>query len=155
MRAACAFFVLFFAASEVRAADPATAQTKSRLEIEGLLKRHSAAERSGDAASLASCYEEDGLLLPSSGEPVRGRVEIARRYQAIFVGKSPRTALDPEELWVMGDFAVSRGTARGPSNQPHKKGPLVNRYVMTLQRNGETWEIQSLVWNSGAVSTRP
>lgn len=155
MRAASALFVLCVAATEVLWADPATAQTDSRLEIEGLLNRHAVAEKSGDAAALALCYEGDGLLLPSSGEPVRGRVEIARRYQAIFLGKSPRTVLDPEELWVMGDFAVSRGAARGPSTQPQKKGRLVNRYVMTLQRNGEAWEIQSLVWNSGAVSTRP
>lgn len=155
MRHAPAFLTLLLAVSAAGADDHGVAQTKARLEIEGLLKRVAAAERSGDAATLAGCYEGDGLLLPSSGEPVRGRDDIARRYQAIFAGKSPRLQMESEELWVMDDLAVSRGAAREAT--PHKApaGPVRNRYVMTMKRHGDEWQVHSLVWNSGVRPSTP
>ena len=52
-----------------------------------------------------------------------------------------------EELWVMDDLAVSRGATRGPSPRKNVKGPVRSRYVMTLKRHGDSWEIHSLVWN--------
>lgn len=149
MRAIPAFLILLLAVSPSRADDRGATHTKARLEIEGLLKRVAGAERSGDAATLAACYEGDGLLLPSSGEPVRGRDDITRRYQAIFAGKAPRLQMESEELWVMDDLAVSRGAAREAA--AHKSlGPVRNRYVMTMKRHGDEWQVHSLVWNSGS-----
>ena len=147
MRYAAAFLTLLLAVGPSGADDRGAAQTKARSEIEVLLSRVAAAERRGDATSLASYYEGDGLLLPSSGEPVRGREEIARRYRAIFSGKSPRLQMMSEELWVMDDLAVSRGAAREATS---RKGPIRNRYVLTMKRHGDEWQVHSLVWNSGA-----
>ncbi|MBK5254853.1 MAG: nuclear transport factor 2 family protein [Vicinamibacteria bacterium] len=150
MRHTQSFLILLLAASPAAAADNGVAQTRALLEIEGLLNRVATAEKVGDAAALAQCYEGDGILLPSSGEPVIGRDEIARRYQAIFSGNTQRLVLESEELWVLDDLAVSRGAARGPAPRHKAQGPIRNRYVMTLKRHGETWEIRSLVWNSGS-----
>jgi hypothetical protein len=50
-------------------------------------------------------------------------------------------------LWVLDDLAVSRGTTRVPGPRTNVKGPVKNRYVMTLRRHGDAWEIHSLVWN--------
>jgi uncharacterized protein (TIGR02246 family) len=150
MRNALLIPLLLGAATLSGARDNPTDQTRARQEIRSLLGRLANAEKAGDAALLAQCYESDAWFLPSSGEPVRGREDIARRYQAIFTGNSARLPLESEELWVMDDWAVSRGATRGPGPRQNTRGPVRNRYVMTLKRHGDAWEIHSLVWNSGA-----
>jgi len=131
----------------VAARDNAAEQARAHQDIKGVLSRMAIAEKAGDAAALAQLYEGNAMLLPSSGEPVRGREDIAKRYQAIFAGSTPRLPLEAEELWVLDDLAVSRGTTRVPGPRPNVKGPVKNRYVMTLKRHGDAWEIHSLVWN--------
>lgn len=147
MRNALTFTLLLSLASASAALDNVSAQAKARQEVQALLSRMSAAEKAGDALALAQCYDKDGMLLPSSGEPVKGRDEIAKRYQAIFAGKTPRLPLESEELWVLDDVAVSRGVTRAPSTRKSVKGAIRNRYVMTLKRSGDSWEIDTLVWN--------
>ena len=152
MRNAMTIISLLFLSSASAALDNVSAQAKARQEVQSLLSRMAAAEKTGDALALAQCYDKDGMLLPSSGEPVKGRDEIAKRYQAIFAGKTPRLPLESEELWVLDDVAVSRGVTRAPSTRKNVKGAIRNRYVMTLKRNGDSWEIDTLVWNPTAAS---
>ncbi len=148
MRHALSILILLAGSSASPALDKAADQKKAQQEIQGLLARLTAAENAGDGAAAAQCYEGDGLLLPSSGEPVRGREDIAKRYHAIFAGKTPRSPLESEELWVLDDLAVSRGATRGPA----PRRTVRNRYVMTLKRHGDSWEIHSLVWNPAATT---
>jgi uncharacterized protein (TIGR02246 family) len=150
MRHALSILILLAGSTAGRAADNAVGQKKAHQEIQGLLARLAAAESAGDGAAVAQCYEGDGLLLPSSGEPVRGREDIAKRYNAVFAGKTPRLPLESEELWVLDDLAVSRGATRGPA----PRRAVRNRYVMTLKRHGDAWEIHSLVWNPAAAAGR-
>ena len=153
MRRSFPLFVILLSWSALAGAhDNATEQTtRARREIQSLLERMAAAEKAGDVAALSQCFEGDGMLLPSSGEPIKGRENISRRYQAIFAGKTPRLPLESEELWVVDDLAVSRGATRGPAPRRSVKGPVRNRYVMTLRRHGDSWEIHSLIWNSVAT----
>jgi len=152
MRRFLAVALLLCCSNLTTARDNAADQAKAGREIRALLGRMATAEKAGDAATLAQCYEEDAWFLPSSGEPVKGREDIARRYQAIFAGNSSHLPMESEELWVMEDWAVSRGTTRGPGARQSAKGPVKNRYVMTLKRHGDAWEIHSLAWNSAAAA---
>ena len=152
MRHLLAVLLLLGSSNLTTARDNAADQAKARREIRGLLGRMATAEKTGDVATLAQCYEEDAWFLPSSGQPVKGREDIARRYQAIFAGNSPRVPMESEELWVMEDWAVSRGATRGPGARQNARGPVKNRYVMTLKRHGDAWEIHSLAWNSPAAA---
>jgi uncharacterized protein (TIGR02246 family) len=155
MRHALSLMLLLSASSLAVARDNQAAQARDRQEIRALLARMATAEAAGDASAIAICYESDGMLLPSSGQPVKGREDITRRYQAIFAGKTPRLPLESEELWVLDDWAVSRGATRAASARKNVKGAVKNRYVMTLKRHGDAWEIHSLVWNPGtAVASR-
>jgi uncharacterized protein (TIGR02246 family) len=148
MRQTVSLLLWLGGAALAAAADNAAEQAKARNEIQSLLGRLAAAESVGDAVAVAQCYAGDALLLPSSGEPVKGREDILKRYQAIFAGRTPRLPLESEELWVLDDLAVSRGTTRAPGPRRNVKGPVRYRYVMTLKRRGDGWEIHSLVWNS-------
>ncbi len=147
MRRFYSLLLLLGCSSLVAARDNAAEQAKAHQDIKGVLSRMASAEKAGDAAALAQLYEGDAVLLPSSGQPVRGREDIARRYQAIFAGNTPRLPLEAEEVWVLDDLAVSRGATRVAGPRLNVKGPVKNRYVMTLRRHGDAWEIQSLVWN--------
>lgn len=152
MRHVFSLVLVLGCSSLVAARADAVDQAKAHQEIKGLLGRMASAEKAGDAVAVAQFYEGDATLLPSSGEPVRGREGIAKRYQAIFAGNNPRLALDAEELWVLDDLAISRGTTRAPGPRPNVKGPVRNRYVMTLKRHGDAWEIHSLVWNPASAA---
>lgn len=152
MRHVFSLFLLIGCSSLVAARDNPSPQTRAHQEIKGLLSRMADAEKAGDAAAVAQFYEGDAMLLPSSGEPVRGRQDIAKRYQAIFAGKTPRLPLEAEELWILDDLAVSRGATRAPGTRRNVKGPVRSRYVMTLKRHGDAWEIHSLVWNPATAA---
>jgi len=158
MRSIISLLLLLCLPALSAAGDAAAELAKDRQAIKNLLGRMATAEQAGDANAVALCYEGDGMLLPTSGEPVKGREGITKRYQAIFAGKTPRLPLESEELWVMDDWAVSRGTTRVPAApaataaKKPAKGAVRNRYVMTLKRHGDSWEIQSLVWNSAAAA---
>lgn len=154
MRHALALTLLLTASAPVLAVDNASDKAKARQEVLALLTRMAAAEKAGDALAMGQCYDGNGMLLPSSGEPVKGREEITKRYQAIFAGKTPRLPLESEELWVLDDVAVSRGVTRAPSTKRNVKGAIRNRYVMTLKRKGDAWEIDTLVWNPVATAAR-
>lgn len=154
MRHVLALTLLLTASAPVLALDNASEKAKARQEVLALLSRMAAAEKAGDAVAMGQCYDGNGILLPSSGEPVKGREEITKRYQAIFAGKTPRLPLESEELWVLNDVAVSRGVTRAPSTRRNAKGAIRNRYVMTLKRNGDAWEIDTLVWNPVATAAR-
>jgi uncharacterized protein (TIGR02246 family) len=154
MRRVYSLLLLVGCSSLVAARDNAADQARAHQEIKGLLSRMASAEKAGDATALAQLYEGDAVLLPSSGEPVRGREDIAKRYQAIFAGATPRLPLEAEELWVLDDLAVSRGATRAPASRRNVKGPVRNRYVMTLKRHGDSWEIHSLVWNPASSSAK-
>ena len=143
--------VVLLAAAGVEAKDNAAEQTKAKKDVQALLARYSGAEKAGDAITIGQCYASDGMLLPSSGDPVRGREDVTKRYTAILAGKTPRLPLESEEVWVMDDWAVSRGVTRAAPTRRNTKGAVRNRYVMTLKRRGDTWEIQSLVWNAATV----
>jgi uncharacterized protein (TIGR02246 family) len=151
MRRSLTLLLLLSLPALAAARDNAADQAKAKQDIKGLLSRMAKAELAGDAAAVSLCYEGDGMLLPTSGEPVKGREDITKRYQAIFTGKTPRLPLESEELWVMDDWAVSRGVTRAPATRKNVKGVVRNRYIMTLKRHGDSWEIQSLVWNAATA----
>ena len=152
MRLALSLLLLSSASSLALARDNQAEQAKQ--EIQSLLSRMAKAEKVGDVATLALCYEGDGMLLPSSGQAVRGREDITKRYQAVFAGKSPRLPLESEELWVLDDWAVSRGVTRAPSTRKNVKGAVKSRYVMTLKHHGGDWQVHSLVWFPATVAAR-
>lgn len=154
MRRVYPLLLLLGCSTLAAARDNAADQARAHQEIKGLLSRMATAEKAGDAATLAQLYEGDAVLLPSSGEPVRGREDIAKRYQAIFAGNTPRLPLEAEELWVLDDLAVSRGATRAAASRRNVKGPVKNRYVMTLKRHGDSWEIHSLVWNAAPPAAK-
>ena len=152
MRRVLSLLLLLGCSSLVAARDNAADQARAHQEIKGVLSRLASAEKAGDAMAAAQLYESDAMLLPSSGEPVRGRQDIAKRYQAIFAGNTPRLPLEAEEVWVLDDLAVSRGATRTPAPRRNVKGTVRNRYVMTLKRRGDSWEIHSLVWNPATAA---
>ena len=152
MRRVFSLLLLLGCSSLAAARDNAADQIRAHQEIKGVLSRLAGAEKAGDAMAVAQLYESDAMLLPSSGEPVRGRQDIAKRYQAIFAGNTPRLPLEAEEVWVLDDLAVCRGTTRAPGARRNVKGPVKSRYVMTLKRHGDAWEIHSLVWNPATAA---
>ncbi|MEO8362201.1 MAG: SgcJ/EcaC family oxidoreductase [Vicinamibacteria bacterium] len=135
-----------FAAS---AGDRAAEQKQSQLQVQAVFERLTAANNAGDAEALSKCYENEGMLLPPSGPPVRGQAEIRKRYEAVFAGSSVKIGMKSEELWVLDDWAISRGVTTGTmvSKSGGASRAVHDKYLMVLKRDGDTWVIHNLMWN--------
>ncbi|MEO6402748.1 MAG: SgcJ/EcaC family oxidoreductase [Vicinamibacteria bacterium] len=129
--------------------DRAAEQKQSQLQVQAVFERLIAANNAGDAAALSKCYEGEGLLLPPSGPPVRGQAEIRKRYEAVFAGTKVKVNMKSEELWVLDDWALSRGVTTGStvSKASGASRRVHDKYLMVLKRDGDIWVIHNLMWN--------
>lgn len=85
-----AFLPLFLAlpssAATMTSPDPVTLIASARNAIEAANAGWLPAMERGDAAAVAADYADDGILLTSKGEALRGRAAIAARYRAELAG---------------------------------------------------------------------
>ncbi len=138
------------AVSVARPADRGAEQKRWQQQVQALFDKLIAADRAGDAATVASCYEDQGMLLPPTGAPVKGREEIRKRYEAMFATASLDVTMKSEELWVFEDWAISRGTTMGRSVSKAQGGApraVHDKYLMVLKRDGGEWVIHNLMWS--------
>jgi len=138
------------AVSVARPADRGAEQKRWQQQVQALFDKLIAADRAGDAATVASCYEDQGMLLPPTGAPVKGREEIRKRYEAMFATASLDVTMKSEELWVFEDWAISRGTTTGQSVSKAQGGApraVHDKYLMVLKRDGGEWVIHNLMWS--------
>ena len=117
----------------------------SRKAIEAAVERYVEASNKGDAATMASLYAEDAVLLPPDHEPIRGR---ARSASGTSGGKAPTSALKVTTLAVEVDgslgYLVGRYNLPATEEEPADSG----KYVMCLKRQRDgSWKLTADIWN--------
>ena len=124
-------------------ARPATADPASRKAIEAAIQRYVEASNKGDAATLASLYAEDAVLLPPDHEPIRGRVAIGNYWRQGTDEGLEVTNLDIEVDGNLG-YLVGRYNLPATDEEPADSG----KYVMCLKRQRDgTWKVTADIWN--------
>jgi uncharacterized protein (TIGR02246 family) len=133
----------------------APAESGGARGVQGAVEELFSADNLNDIDRLASCFEEDGVWLPPTGEVVTGRRAISAWYRARHVRWTP--ALAPAVLDVRVDraSAVVHGAARG-SLVPACGGAAVavdDRVGLILTRDPQkTWKVTRLLWRRGATA---
>jgi uncharacterized protein (TIGR02246 family) len=98
----------------------------------------------GDTKALAALWSETGILVGrETGEPLKGRQDIAREYAsrlARFKGTQMAIALDSTRL-ITPDVASLHGTAKISRTG---ELPAENAFAMILVKKGGKWLIDSL-----------
>ncbi len=151
---------------------PLPARPGATDDAEALVEKYLDAFNAADPVALAGLYAQNGLVLPPSGAPVRGRNAIKKYW----TGSGRRgLTLDVLRKDVCGDagFFVGRYEARQstrgefkPANRPLAQAslgphPEHGSFVLCVKRgdNG-AWQIAADMWNdSGQLgfvpATRP
>jgi ketosteroid isomerase-like protein len=132
---------LVCALSAAASADPQAPQASPLPSISlpaplaRVLTDYEAAWRNKDAGALASLFAEDGFVLPSGAQPVRGRAQIEKHY----AGQGGPLALRALAFATEGGVGYIIGAyAR------EKDGPDVGKFTLTLRRDdGGRWLIMS------------
>lgn len=135
----CAALLVFPATTWAQGADAAVKQgAKAWMD----------AFTAGDAATLASLYSEDALLLAPGAEPIEGREAIQAYWQTAMDATPGATAqLTTREVHAMGNgVAVEVGafvlTDADGGHLDHGK------YVVVWKRTDDGWKLARDIYNS-------
>ncbi len=112
-------------------------------------EKFTAAFNSGDAASLAALYTEDGMLLPPNAKPINGRQNIQNFWQGAFDAGLTGIAIEIVESGARGDTAYEIGTYS--LKAPGENDTLVTvfgKYVVVWQYDTDgQWRLHRDIWN--------
>ena len=123
-----------------RAQNPAPADTPPLAsvtlppELDRVLRDYEKAWRSGDAGAVAALFAEDGYVLQSGRNPVRGRAAIANLYKGQAGGplrlRAFAYATGDTTGYILGAYGYGEG----------ENVPDMGKYTVTLRRNrGGPW----------------
>jgi len=124
-----------------------TTQTASiHTVFRTLIEKIESAFARGDAADIANCYTDNGMLLPVGADFVKGKRAIEAFWQeAIDMGINT-LKLDIVEVEQHGDTAIemSKYTMRSADDQmvDHGKGIVIWKYT------DGTWKLHRDIWTS-------
>jgi ketosteroid isomerase-like protein len=141
-------FTAVFCATAVLA--PAGAQTPNPAEtpplasvtlppeLDRVLRDYERAWRSGDATAVAALFAEDGYVLQSGRNPIRGRTAIANAYKGQAGGplrlRAFAYATSDTTGYILGAYGYGEGSTI----------PDQGKYTVTLRRSrGGPWQLFS------------
>ncbi len=107
-------------------------------EIDRVLRDYEKAWRSGDAGAVAALFAEEGYVLQSGRNPVRGRAAIANLYKGQAGGplrlRAFAYATGDTTGYILGAYGYGEG----------ENVPDMGKYTVTLRRNrGGPWQLFS------------
>jgi uncharacterized protein (TIGR02246 family) len=130
-------------------------ETGAARGVQGAVDELFSADNQNDIDRLASCFDEDGVWVPPTGEIVAGRRAISAWYRARHIRWTPALSAAILDLRVDRTQAVVHGAARG-ALVPACGGAAVavdDRFVMILVRDRENaWKVTRLLWRRGSAA---
>jgi ketosteroid isomerase-like protein len=111
-RVALVVLLAAVASAPARAADPQPPSVSLPPELARVLTDYEAAWRARDAKALASLFAEDGFVLSTGSQAVRGRAAIEKHYAraggALFL-RAFAYATDGRRGYIVGGFSHEAG----------------------------------------------
>jgi uncharacterized protein (TIGR02246 family) len=102
------------------------------------------AVKTGDAATIAAPYADNGVFVLADGTCIQGRTEIEKMYRTGFEKSGPPSSstLDSKNVILDGDVAYEAGNAQVTVIKEGKPVTRTSRYLTVWQRaaDGE-WKI--------------
>ena len=118
-------------------------------------ERFTTAFNSGDGASVAALYTEDGMLLPPDAKPVNGRQNIQKFWQETFDAGVTGITIEIVESGARGDTAYEIGTysLKAPGEND-KLVTVFGKYVVVWQYDTDgQWRLHRDIWNHTPVAS--
>jgi len=110
------------------------------------------AQTAGDAAALSGQYADDAVRLDPNAPMTTGKEAILSALRAYFDRYSDEAVDNAEDVRVVGDLAISRGTYKGRAT-PKVPGAAViddkGKWLSIYQRQSDgSWKMIMDTWNS-------
>lgn len=134
---------LLSCAGPARGSD-APADAKLSAAIAKANSEWAAAMKTGDAATIAAPYAEDGLFVLADGSCVKGRAAIEAMYRERFAksGLASETRIESKRLVVDGDLAYESGNGEMTMQKDGKPVKAGGRFLTVWQRQADGgWKI--------------
>jgi uncharacterized protein (TIGR02246 family) len=111
--------------------------------IEKANSEWAAAMKTGDAATIAAPYADDGVFIGIDGSCTKGRAEIEKMYRARFerTGLAVSTKIEPRHVTLDGDFAYEFGYGEVAIKKGGAMTVNGGRYLTVWQRHSGEWRI--------------
>lgn len=129
--------------------DRTTRNNRDRNQIEQIRRDVEQAENEGDADAFAQHLADGVAMLPTSGPRRVGVDEVVAFHRDHFNAYDINVAFSIEDITVLGDLAVERGTYEATliptdGSEPRDGG---GDYLYVYERNSaEEWEIIRMSW---------
>jgi ketosteroid isomerase-like protein len=139
-------FLVLFSVVRVAAQSPATAPDPKAFEPVGALTN---GVQSHDAAMTASAYADDAVVLPPSGETIRGKAAIEAFWKQQFTAGFNAIDGASNGLSTSGDLGYEWGSATFEGTSGTQTVTDVTKYVNVLKKDtAGTWKIAMTIWTS-------
>ncbi|HEX3843188.1 MAG TPA: DUF4440 domain-containing protein [Steroidobacteraceae bacterium] len=128
----------------VQGPDPVTVIASARNAIDAANSRWLPAMERGDAGAVAAAYADDGVLVTSKGEAIRGRAAVAARYRAELarLGKVVGGGLVQEGVMVASGMIYEWGRGWLAFQKDGKRRVSSGPYFTVWRRGPEgSWQI--------------
>lgn len=124
----------------------ATSQTKIDTAIQDLARQFGTALQQCSAVDIANFYTNDGMLLPSGFDIIKGRQEIKSFWQDAINMGIRNIRFDLVELEQHGDTAIeiSKYTLTNEDEEVMERG----KGMVIWKNNDNRWMIHRDIWNS-------
>ncbi len=117
-----------------------------------LLQKWIAAADKGDAATLASLYAKDAILMPQGqAQPIKGEAAIRKFFDELT--KQPRPTnlkITPSETKAIDQntyFGAGTWSAEAPAQKGAPATEIGGTYLDVVAREGAEWKIIADTWN--------
>jgi uncharacterized protein (TIGR02246 family) len=132
------FFIVILSSMLYPANDSKLDQTINKANSDWLV-----AMKTGDSATIAAAYAEDGVFVGFDGTCTKGRAEIQKMYDARFArnGFAVSTKIERRSLTMDGDLAYEAGYGEIGTNQNGTTKVNGGRYLTVWQNRSGEWKI--------------
>ena len=146
IRFIASFFCIFVFAAHLSSEEPEQKSQQASVTLppplERVLRDYETAWRGKDAAALAALFAEDGFVLSSGSQPVRGRAQIEKHYAGAGGPLALRAfayATEGSLGYIIGGFSRQEGQPdNGKFTLTLRKGTDDRWLIMSDMDNGNT-----------------
>lgn len=127
--------------------------TLNTQELERLARELEAAVARGDAATIASVYADDAVIMPPGFEAAHGRPAVEQFWRAAFQYGLKAVTLHSQEVVADGDLAYVLGAGTSRMETPEGQATVTtSKYILVWRRQTDgAWRIAVDIWNSNTA----
>lgn len=145
------------AATMACAPAPPRDSARDRAAVDSIRLEFEAGENAGDLGRMTRHLAADVIAMPPNRAITTGASAFTESLRTFLGAYAVDVEYKTDEVVVSGDWAFERGTAVETMTPKAGGGAQTSngKYLWVYHRNGGTWELARLMWNSSDPAAAP